>query len=172
MRLAVLGFALVACGGDDTANIKPPASDASTSEGGGDSANVGEAGTDASVPLEYSAYHLPGVYDRIQVFGKDTSRNLCFKIQLVNPSGTTGGLILPMGGWGLEYAQVTHDAAACVSAYTGSADTSMPDSQTGSVSWTGSSPTTLDVDATLKWLAPPAWVNSSEHLKATGVPVN
>ena len=176
MVRVVLPFVVVllsACGGGDDVSVAGPDS------GGGDgkTASDGSAGDSAAsdtspvVPLVYSAYHLPGVYDRIQVFGKDVSRNLCFKIQLVNPSGTTGALIIA-SGWGLEIAEVFNDAAACVSSYTGAAENAMTDSQSGSVSWTGASPTMLDVDVTMQWIQPPVWGPSSEHLKATAVPVN
>ncbi len=191
-------FMLQACGGDDTvtptdASISKDTSLSDATQDG----KVGVDGGDAGAKLDgsdgavaddgasadasdgsvadagagvYTAYKSSGGYDRVVIFKADTVRDVCFEVRLIAPGSGSGGLTLP-SQWNFDSAKVTHDAKACVQLYGGNAQSWPVASQSGTISWAGYMPSTLDIDVTLNFSGQPAWAPSSELLKQATIPV-
>ncbi len=121
-------------------------------------------------PGTYTAYYIPGGYDRVVVFKADPMRKLCFEVRLRYPDNVTSGLTLP-SMWGLESAGIYDDDQACVKFYLGGATFVAATTQTGTIAMQGMPPTKLDIDVTMTWQGAPMWVPPSEKLATMALAV-
>ena len=161
MRRVLVALVAIGCGGKSSSHGDAPG-------GGGDGPQV----SDASDGSTYAAYAIVGGLDRVRVAKTIAGGATCFAIDLVQNGTQNSGLTLP-SGWGFEMALAMQPGAACNPAYTGAPGQSrQTTSQSGTISWTGSFPTTLDVNATLAFTNPPSWCPPSEGMLATNVAVH
>jgi hypothetical protein len=131
----------------------PPDAPPDTGSGGGD-ARDGAAADATPAPGAYSAAVIHGGYDRLVIVKFDQARRLCIRITLVgNDSASVLPLHLP-DTWQVESAGATAATDACAAGAQPAPAVVAATSGSGSVSWSGLVPCSVDVDVTLVFGAP------------------
>lgn len=132
---------------------------------------------------EVTAYALTGDPEKIAVFKKDATRNICMRLTLIRRLGTRFGLDVP-AAWGVESGEITHDVGDCSITVTGLPLTPKgvaisPNGGQGTITFsaqassTGNVPCTLSIGARLAFepTAEYSWVPNVEVVTAQNVSV-